>query len=59
MVASLADADVMIVDDEPFVRQTVTRMLQTIGVGHVSEANNGRHALFELVAVPPHGTCRT
>lgn len=52
MVASLSDVDVLIVDDEAFVRKTLTQMLRLAGVRNVTEAVNGRHAFSELLDVP-------
>lgn len=52
MVASLSNVDALIVDDEAFVRKTLTQMLRLAGVRRVTEANNGRHALSELLALP-------
>lgn len=52
MVASISAVDVLIVDDEAFVRKTLTQMLRLAGVRQISEANNGRHALSELLALP-------
>ncbi|MDF1794168.1 MAG: response regulator [Thalassobaculaceae bacterium] len=51
MVASLSAVDVLIVDDEAFVRKTLTQMLRLVGVRRVTEANNGRHALSELLGL--------
>jgi two-component system chemotaxis response regulator CheY len=48
----MADIDVMIVDDEAFVRKTLTQMLKLCGVHRITEATNGRHALSELVSLP-------
>lgn len=52
MVASLSAVDVLIVDDEAFVRKTLTQMLRLAGVRSITEAVNGRHAFSELLDVP-------
>jgi two-component system chemotaxis response regulator CheY len=52
MVASLSAVDVLIVDDEAFVRKTLTQMLRLAGVTRIKEANNGRHAFSELLGMP-------
>jgi len=54
MVAAISAVDVMIVDDEAFVRKTLTQMLRLAGVRHITEASNGRHAMSELLSLPEH-----
>ena len=49
MVSRLDQLDIMIVDDEPFMRKTLIQMLKLIGVHKVREASNGRHALQDLL----------
>ncbi len=42
----------LVVDDEPFMRKLVERMLLDIGVGIVSQAENGKDALKKLKSHP-------
>ena len=49
----MADVDfsaikVMVVDDDEFSRKFLTRILETLGVGHVVTAENGVEALSQL-----------
>lgn len=52
MVTSLSKVDVLVIDDESFVRKTLAQMLRLAGVRRITEANNGRHALSDLLALP-------
>jgi CheY-like chemotaxis protein len=52
MVQSYKHLDVLIVDDEPFMRKTLSQMLKVLGVSVVREAGNGTEALQELISLP-------
>lgn len=52
MVSALNQVDVMIVDDEAFMRKTLFQMLRKLGVAMVREASNGNQALQELISLP-------
>jgi len=52
MAHSLEQFDILIVDDEPFMRKTLTQMLKLLGISKIREATNGRHALNMLVGSP-------
>lgn len=52
MVHSLDQIDVMVVDDEPFMRKTLAQMLRSLGIRVVREATNGNQALQELISLP-------
>mmetsp|Transcript_110427 Transcript_110427/g.154980 ORF Transcript_110427/g.154980 Transcript_110427/m.154980 type:complete len:151 (+) Transcript_110427:67-519(+) len=52
MVQKYQQIDVMLVDDEPFMRKTLSQMLKVLGVGIVREATNGNQALQELISLP-------
>jgi CheY-like chemotaxis protein len=52
MVQNYQQIDVMIVDDEQFMRKTLSQMLKLLGVSIVREAGNGNQALQELISLP-------
>ncbi len=51
--ASLEGCNILIIDDEPISRVAVTKTLGNIGVGNVSEADNGNDALRLLETADP------
>ena len=52
MVQTYQQIDVLIVDDEPFMRKTLSQMLKILGVTVVREAGNGNQAIQELISLP-------
>lgn len=50
---SITDAHVLIVDDEPFMRNFIKRLLDNIGISKVSEASDGADGLTKLGENPP------
>jgi EAL domain-containing protein (putative c-di-GMP-specific phosphodiesterase class I)/serine/threonine protein kinase len=49
----LSHLSIMIVDDEPFVRNLTKRVLTTLGIENVTQAGDGEQALAMLEAVEP------
>jgi two-component system, chemotaxis family, chemotaxis protein CheY len=44
---------VLVIDDEPFVRKMMHRLLDMIGVSRISEASDGADGLTKLMTDPP------
>ena len=52
MISSYTELDILILDDEKFVRSTIRKMLNLLRVRLIREATNGTHALVELEQCP-------
>jgi len=52
-VADLSDFDVLIVEDNQFIRSLLREMLHAFGVNSVREVNDGTDALWQIHRRPP------
>ena len=50
---SLSDIRILVVDDEPFIREVLVRILKQIGIQHIVEAEDGSDALTKLSSAKP------
>jgi two-component system chemotaxis response regulator CheY len=53
MAISLETQRVMVIDDNDFVRETVSTMLTEVGFRHITQAKEGNDALRQLEAANP------
>lgn len=54
MAFEIGKAKVMVIEDEPFIRTLIRRLLKQLGVEDVHEANEGGAGLKEVVRIRPH-----
>ena len=53
-ISDAKDLTILVIDDEPFVRATISEILATIGVTMLLEADSARAAMTQILAVRPH-----
>ena len=53
MSVNITDAHVLIIDDEPFMRNFIKRLLVKVGISQISEASDGSDGLTKLGENPP------